>query len=59
MLFDTLSGKDLALKVGPMTLAEIVFAADRTRSGSTRIFRRLGAIEARIPTTSSGLDDRW
>ena len=56
MLFDTLSGNDFALKVGPMTFVEIVFAALRTRSGSTRIFGRLGAIEAKMPTTSSDFD---
>ena len=38
-----------------MTLVEIVFAADRIRSASTRILGRFGAIEARIPTTSSDL----
>lgn len=53
VLLETLSGNVLDLKVGPITLVEKVFAAVRTRSGSTRIFGRLGAIEARIPTTSS------
>jgi hypothetical protein len=43
------------LKVGPITLVEIVLDAESTRSGSIRIFGRFGAIEARIPTTSSDL----
>lgn len=55
MLFETLSGNDLDLKVGPMTQVEMVFVAESTRSVSTRIFGRFGATEARIPTTSSGL----
>jgi hypothetical protein len=53
VLFETFSGYDLDLKVGPITLMEMVFAADKTRSGSTRILGRLGAIVANMPTTSS------
>jgi len=36
----------------------MVFAALSTRSGSTRILARFGAMEARMPTTSSDLDSR-
>ena len=42
--------------VGPITLVEIVFAADKTRSCSTKIFESLGAIVANMLTTSSGFD---
>lgn len=48
------SGKLLERKAGPMTLVEMVPAADSTRSDSTNILGRLGTIDARIATTSSG-----
>lgn len=56
MLLETFSGYDLDLNVGPITLVEIVFAADKTRSCSTKIFGSLGAIVASMLTTSSGFD---
>lgn len=54
MFFDTMSGNPLALKVGPITLVEIVAAAERTLSGSTKIFVSFGTIEANIEMISSG-----
>jgi hypothetical protein len=38
-----------------MTLVEIVLEAESTRSDSTRILGRFGAIVASMPTTSSDL----
>lgn len=55
MLLDTLSGNPFDRMVGPRTFVEMVVAAVRTLSGSTRILGRLGMIVARIPTTSSAL----
>jgi len=55
VLFEMFSGNDLDLNVGPMTLTDIVFTADRTRSGSNKIFGRFGAIVAKIVTISSAL----
>jgi hypothetical protein len=55
VLEETESGNVLERKVGPITLEDIVAAAERTRSGSRRIFGRLGTMEARIATTSSDL----
>jgi hypothetical protein len=65
VLCETFSGNVFDLKVGAMTLVDMVVAALMTRSGSMRIFGRFGAIEARMPTTSSDLgggrdeDDLW
>ncbi len=56
MLWDTFSGNILDLKVGTITLVDIVFAAVRIRSGSRRILGRFGAINAKMPTRSSDLD---
>ena len=54
VFLETISGKPLALSVGPITLVEIVAEAESTLSGSTRIFDNLGTMPARIETTSSG-----
>ena len=43
------------LNVGPTRLVDIVLAADKIRSGSIRILGKLGAIEAKMLTTSSDL----
>lgn len=49
-----MSGNPLALRVGPITLVEIVAAAERTLSGSTKIFVNFGTMEANIEIMSSG-----
>jgi hypothetical protein len=49
-----MSGNPLALKVGPITLVEIVAVAERTLSGSTNTFASFGTIEANIEMMSSG-----
>lgn len=51
----TVSGNDFERSVGPITFVEIVPAAERTRSGSSKIFSKLGTIEARMATASSDL----
>jgi len=53
VLLVTFSGNDFDLKVGPITLVEMVVAAVRTLSGSTRILGRFGAMSARMLTISS------
>ena len=55
MLLDTVSGNPFDRIVGPRTFVDIVVAAVRTLSGSTRIFGSLGMIDAKIPMTSSAL----
>jgi hypothetical protein len=49
------SGYDFDRNVGPITLVDIILAAARTLSGSTRILGKFGAIVARIPIMSSDL----
>lgn len=51
---ETVSGNDLERSVGPITLVEIVPAAERIRSASSRILGRFGTTEANTETTSSG-----
>jgi len=53
MVCETVSGKDLERRAGPMTLVEMAVAAVRTRSFSTRILGRFGTMADRTPTTSS------
>lgn len=54
-LTETFSGYAFDRIVGPITLVDIVLAATRTLSGSTKILGKFGIIVARISTTSSAL----
>jgi hypothetical protein len=53
MVPETVSGKDLERRAGPITFVEMAVAAVSTRSFSTRILGRLGTMLERMPTTSS------
>ena len=55
MLIDTLSGKDFARKVGPMTEVEMSETTLVTRSVSARTMGRLGTMDVSMETTSDAL----